>query len=138
MSNVAGQGGDFLVVAGPPAFIAEEFAISARTRAAVAGLLRREPIPQAFKVIAPQLGSAHPSGTGASVAVQTSEAGANSSTDPTTNQASSDIVTISGQVDVSRQLLDMSLPGIDTVVSAELGKALGAALENEVLNGPGS
>jgi hypothetical protein len=73
--------------------------------------------------------------SGASVAIQASENAAISETDPTTALASSNIATIAGQVDSSRQLWDLARPGFDEALSRELGAALGAAVDVELVAG---
>jgi HK97 family phage major capsid protein len=139
LNDGAGTGADFFLIHGVPAFIASEFAASAYAEATVAACLRQESIPDgAAAVEVPQLGTAVPSGTAATAAVQTTEGSSVSATDPGTGLANSPIVTVAGEVVLSRQLLEMSAGGgIDTVLAAELGHKIGAALDAEIVSGPG-
>jgi hypothetical protein len=45
---------------------------------------------------------------------------------------------VAGQVDVSRQLFDRALPDFDTVLVRDLGAALGAKVDEEIVNRSGS
>ncbi len=86
----------FIPAAGAPMFIAEEFAIAARGRAALAQALPQRPLPMAGDHIeVPRLSS------GAAVAVTVSENSTVQETDPQTGLASSNKALISGQVDVA-------------------------------------
>ena len=139
LSNAAGAGGEFFPAHGLPTYLAAEFATSAQNEAVVASVLRHEALPAGgMHLEVPQLGSSKPSGTAATVAIQTTEGSTPSSTDPSTALVSADIITVAGQNDVDRQLFDRALPGLDSVLARELGKALGAAIETEILNGPGT
>lgn len=67
------------------------------------------------------------------------ELGAVSETDPATSLASAPVVTIAGQVDISRQLLDRSNPRMsDVALAAELGNAVAERLDLQVVNGSGT
>lgn len=139
LSDSPGSGGEFFVPHGPPVFVASEFATSVFNQAVIARTLRQEPLPEAGLVVeAPRLGTANPSGTAATVAVQANQGDAASSTDPSTGLASSNIATIAGEVIVDRQVLDRAQPGLDVVLGRELGTALGAAIDLELVNGPAS
>jgi HK97 family phage prohead protease len=138
LSNTLGAGGEFVVIHGVPAFIADEFATSAHTAAVVAGELKQRPLPEAgLAVETPLLGTAVNSGTAATVAIQTAEGNADSNTDPGSALANAPVVTISGYVDVARQWFDRNLPGLDETIASELGKAIGEKLETEIIQGPG-
>jgi hypothetical protein len=73
--------------------------------------------------------------SGAGVAVQATENAAIQETDPTTALATASISTVAGQVDSSRQLWDFARPGYDQAPSADLGSALGAAVDVELVAG---
>jgi HK97 family phage major capsid protein len=129
LSTAAGTGGEF-VPPGAPAFIGVEFAAAARAQATLAAALPRRPLPDAgLKIEVPRIA------TGATVAVQASENAAVSETDPTTAMASSNLATIAGDVDMSRQLFERARPGMDEVLARDLGRALGAALDAQLVAG---
>jgi HK97 family phage major capsid protein len=111
----------FIAAAGAPMFIAEKFATAARARAALAAALPQVPLPQEGDHIEiPRLA------TGAAVAVVASENAVVQETDPTSALATSQKAMVSGQVDVSRQLLDFSRPGIDEVLALDLAPTRGS------------
>jgi hypothetical protein len=120
----------FVPAAGAPMFLAEQFATAARARAGLAAVLRQEPLPQQGDHIeAPRLT------TGAAVAVVPSENAVVQETDPASALASSNKALISGQVDVSRQLLEFSRPGIDEVLSLDLGNDTGLKIDQQLIAG---
>jgi hypothetical protein len=120
----------FIPAAGSPMFIAEMFATAARARAGLAAALPQQPLPQQGDHIElPRLA------TGAAVAVAASENSPVQETDPTSSLASSNKALISGQVDVSRLLLQFSRPGIDEVLSADLGADNGQKLDAQLISG---
>jgi hypothetical protein len=120
----------FIPAAGAPMFIAEQFAAAARARAGLAAALRQEPLPaQGDHIETPRLA------TGAAVAVVASENAAVQETDPTSALASSNKALVSGQVDVSRQLLEFSKPGIDSVLALDLGNDTGLKIDQQLISG---
>jgi hypothetical protein len=123
----------FVPAAGSPMFIAEMFATAARARAALAAALPQQPLPPTGDhVEVPRLA------TGAAVAVVASEGAVVQETDPTSALATSNKAMISGQVDVSRQLLAFSRPGIEQVLAADLGAATGLLLDQQLVAGTNS
>jgi HK97 family phage major capsid protein len=133
LTTTAGAGGEFVPAGGPPIFIAEEFARAARNASMLLSALRRRPLPEAgMKLDVPRLA------TGASAAVQNPELTAVSETDSTTAVVSSPLSTIAGLVDGSRQLFDRALPGLDLVIAAELGAAMGQQIDVAAIQGTGS
>jgi Phage capsid family len=77
--------------------------------------------------------------TGAAVAVQASQNSSVQETDLVEEMIDQPIATISGFEDVSVQLFDRSDPAIaDVVLAAELGRALGAELDRQILAGTGA
>jgi hypothetical protein len=70
--------------------------------------------------------------------VETAEGGAIQETDPTSTLAEVPTATIAGQLDLSRQLYDFSLPGSDEWVAAELGADYASKLEIQLISGTGS
>ena len=121
---------DIYAIAGP-AFVGELFATAARTKAALAGALRHEPLPKNLNVRVPNLQS------GASVGYQ-ANAQPLSSTDPQTADFTGQVATIAGYVDAAQQDLDMT-PGhlLDRAIATDLGAAFGAMLEQELFVGNG-
>lgn len=114
-----------------PTELADLFATAARAAGVLPGLLGTQPLPadSGMSVKIPRLKS------GASVAVDATENAALSDTDPVAAQVESPIVYISGQVELSRQVLDRARP--DDFLAQELGAALGAAVDTQILNGTG-
>lgn len=67
------------------------------------------------------------------VAVQ-ADNGAVSETDATFNTIAADVKTIAGMQDVSQQLVDRSVPGIDEVIFADLAGNYGVKFDTDVIN----
>jgi hypothetical protein len=123
----------FVPANGAPMFLAEMFAAAARARAGLAAALPQQPLPQAGDHIeTPRLL------TGSAVAVVPSENAVVQETDPTSALASSNKALISGQVDVSRQLLEFSRPGIDEVLALDLGNDTGLKIDQQLIAGSNS
>ena len=59
-------------------------------------------------------------------------------TDPTTGVTSVPVKTLAGQVDVSRQALDRSAPGLDEIIFADLRADYDMRLDLQILTGLGS
>jgi hypothetical protein len=76
--------------------------------------------------------------TGAAVAVQTAQNAAVTEVDPVTTSTAPPVGTVAGQVDMSRQLFEFSRPGMDAVISEDLGRAYGTALDAQIVNGSGT
>jgi hypothetical protein len=111
-------------------FIAEKFAVAARARAGLAQALPQVPLPdEGDHIEVPRLA------TGAAVAVAASENVTVQETDPTSALASSNKALVSGQVDVSRQLLEFSRPGIDGVLALDLGNDQGLKIDQQLIAG---
>jgi hypothetical protein len=73
--------------------------------------------------------------TGSAVAIQASQNAGVQETDPTTASNSSPVATVSGQVDMSRQVFEFSKPGLDEVITDDLSRALAANVDGEIING---
>jgi HK97 family phage major capsid protein len=70
---------------------------------------------------------------------QTAQNAALTASDPTVaNATQSDIATIAAVVNVSRQVVLRGGAGVDVLIAAELGGALAAEVERQVINGSGS
>jgi hypothetical protein len=129
LRDMSSSGNPFVPV-GVAVYVAQEFAVAARARASLFAALPQLPLPQyGLKVEVPRLTG------GGSVAVITSDNSTVTEVDPTTALASSGRAYISGDVDVSRQLLEFSRPGWDQVMSADLGRALGVAVDSQLVTG---
>lgn len=72
------------------------------------------------------------------MASQATENSAISSTDITTSIVTAPVITIAGLQDVSRQLVDRTLPGIDEVLALDLMAAYAAELDRQVIAGTGA
>jgi HK97 family phage major capsid protein len=132
MTTAAGSGVGLIPANGVPIDVASMFADLARAKAVLANELLQGELPPYGNTV--QVGRAS---TGAAVAVQSAEGGADSDSSEVTLFASSPLATISGKVDVSRQLIDRGI-NADREIAASLGAAYGAALEQQVINGSGS
>src|SRR5207249_973863 len=121
---------NFANVVGGPGFIAELFAVAARTKAVAAELLPRRPLPKDLTIRAPRISS----GSAVSPQIENQPI---TTTDPATAQVASNVAAIVGYVDVAQQDLDMGVDA-DRAIAADLGSALGAALEQQVLSGVGT
>ena len=132
LSTTSGAG---FVPANLPPSVAEKFATAARARSVLPTVLGSDPIPEGdgMTVTVPRIGS-----TGATVSSQSSENAAVSNTDPNTTGSSAPIAYVSGRVDEARQLFDRATPQFDQVLAAELGAALGAEVDRQLVNGSGS
>lgn len=76
--------------------------------------------------------------TGATTAVQASEAGAVNDNTPVTDDVTLTVSTIAGKVDMSRQAFDRSDPGLDVVLGQDLINSYNQQVDSEIINGPGS
>jgi len=73
---------------------------------------------------------------GSTTAIQSADNAAVSETDPTTAfTATSPVGTIAGQVDMSRQLFDLSRPGLDAVIAADLARDAATKTDVELVSG---
>jgi HK97 family phage major capsid protein len=127
LSATDGTGGDFL-----PAFALDSFIDVARSAAPLLNALPSVPLPPYSDTITlPKLD------TGASVAAQLAN-GNVSETDPTTSTVSIPVVTVAGQTDVARQVVERSYPGLDRALASDLAAAYSAEVERQIINGSGS
>lgn len=128
INSTDGTGGEFV----PPLWLQDEWIALAKAGRVTADALRKFPLPAGTDTIN------FPTVTGpASVATQ-ADGGAVSSTDLTTGSYSVGVKTVAGQQDLSQQLLDRSVPGIDVVIYEELTGRYAIALDQQVLAGSGS
>jgi hypothetical protein len=75
---------------------------------------------------------------GAAVAIQASQNSGAQETDPTTTNFAPPVGTIAGQIDLSRQLFDLSRPGMDEVIADDLGRDTGVKLDAQLVSGTGT
>jgi HK97 family phage major capsid protein len=128
INSTDGTGGEFV----PPLWAQEDWIALAKAGRAVADACRSMPLPAGTDSIN------FPSvATGATTATQT-DGGSVSSTDITTGSYSVGVKTIAGQQDLSQQLLDRSVPGIDQVIYEELYGRYAINLDTQVISGSGS
>lgn len=128
LTSTDGAGGEFV----PPIWISDQWVSLARYTRPVANSFTQLALPPAGDTVnLPRVA------TGSTVATQ-QDGGSVSSTDPTTDAVTANVVTIAGQVDLSRQSWERSAPGLDQVLSDDLGRAYHAKVEQQVVNGTGS
>jgi len=124
------SGGNPFIPAGAAVYVAEAFAVAARARASLFAALPQLPLPRyGLKVEVPRLTS------GSAVAVVSAENTPVTEVDPATALASSARAYIAGQVDASRQLIEMARPGFDQVLARDLGAALGTNVDSQLVTG---
>jgi HK97 family phage major capsid protein len=128
LNETAGTGGEFV----PPLWMQDEWIRLARAGRPFANAVNRRPLP-------PNTNSINfPSvSTGAATAAQ-ADGGAVQSTDPGTGSLSVAVKTIAGQVDLARQLLDRSVPGMDEVLFDDLARDYATKLDVQCINGSGA
>lgn len=116
-----------------PQYIADEAALIARAGRPVANAVRRLPLPaEGMSIIIPR------STTGVTAASQATENTAVSNTDEVWANVTAPVVTIAGQQDVSRQLLERGSAGVDQLIYADLAAAYSTELDRQVITGSGS
>jgi HK97 family phage major capsid protein len=116
-----------------PNFIAEEFATALRDRSVLQDVITIRPLPErGSKVDVPRFA------TGAAAGVQASEAAAPTQTDIDLDTVSASKVTITGRQTLSLQAFSFADESFDRALAADLGAAVGAVLDQQILNGSGS
>jgi HK97 family phage major capsid protein len=117
-----------------PSYIGEEFATALRARGVMPSLIRVRPLPDEGKTVdVPRVQS------GVSAGVQATEGvTAVSETDMDAELVSAAKVPISGQNDLSIQGYEFAGPEFDVALAAELGAAVAAALDSQIITGTGS
>lgn len=127
-SSGAGQAADFV----PPLYLQQDWIAIARAARPFADAVGHMPLPDNTNVIIfPKLA------VGTSVGTQQDNAAVVASSVSTGN-VQVPVITIAGQQDMSRQLLERSTPGFDVVINQDLTKAYHAAVDQQVLAGPGT
>jgi HK97 family phage major capsid protein len=124
LSNTDATGG-YLV---PPLYLQEEFVNLSRAGRVTANVIGSRPLPPNTDAVnVPRMTS------GTTVASQ-ADLGTVSSTDAVFDLISADVLTLAGQQDVSRQVVDRSIPGVDEVIFSDLARAYHFNLDTAVLN----
>jgi len=127
-NSTAGTGGEFDV----PLWLMDRFADSVSAHRPLGDLCNPLPLPDGVQSIhIPRIT------TGAILAPQ-SDGGAVASQDIVTTDASSNVVTIAGMMDVSQQLMDRSPAGFDAYAYVELMGDYATALETQLISGTGT
>ena len=117
----------------PPAFVVEGMQAGARPMRTVADAITAPLDDTGMSVIVPTVTA------GMTASSQTAQNAAYTTSDPAVGNATqSSIATIAASVNVSRQLVLRGGPGIDVLIAGELGGALAAEVERQVLNGSGA
>jgi HK97 family phage major capsid protein len=113
-----------------PGYLGELFNTAARAEASLAQALGLQPIPPGVKQIdIPRLD------TGASAAVPATEGANVSETDIDAASQAGKIGIIAGRSDLSIQAAEWMDPSFDAVIAKDLGKAIGAALDAQLIAG---
>jgi len=127
-TGVAGAAGDFV----PPLYLQQEWIGIAQAARPFADAVGHMDLPGNTNVIIfPRLA------TGAAVSSQTDNTIVVSQ-DVSTGNVQVPVITIAGQQDISRQLLERSTPGFDTVLYQELTAKYHAMIDQQALYGPGT
>lgn len=113
----------------PPIYLGDQWANLPRKGRPFANVIPTFPFPpDGLTVTIPKVSG------GATVAAQ-AQGGAVSSTDPTVTDVTHTLVTIAGQVDIARQAIERSFPGLDMVIFNDLMRAYDGELDRQLLNG---
>jgi hypothetical protein len=133
---------DFMRPSNVPEWIADAYGQAGRQVGRIADALIREPLEpgmvqdngsgQLVLAAIPRL-----SGGGA-VAIQATQNSAIQETDATTASYAAPVGTVAGQLDLSRQLFDLSQPGLDRGIATDLGRASGVLLDSQIVSGSGA
>jgi HK97 family phage major capsid protein len=128
LSSTDGQGGNFVA----PLYLQDDWIALARAGRPYANAVRRLALP-------PNTDSINiPKVTGGTATATQSDNAAVQQTDMTDALVTVPVRTIAGQQDVSRQLFERSLPGIDQVLFMDLTADYATKLDVQTLNGNGN
>lgn len=117
--------GGYLV---PPLWLQDEFVTLARAGRVTIDAIGPRQLPEKTDSInLPRMS------TGTAVADQSDNSGVQE-TDAAFDTIAGAVKTIAGMQDVSQQLVDRSIPGVDSVIFADLAKAYGVSIDTAVLN----
>lgn len=127
-STATGLGGEFAA----PLWLVDKFASASRAGRPLADLVTSMFLPRGVSSIhTPRMSTGSATG-------QVSDLGAVPEQDLVTTDASSNVVTIAGELDVSQQLLEQSPQGFDTYAYLDLTRAYNRSLEVQCLSGTGT
>lgn len=128
--NVAGQGGEFV----PPLWAESLYIPYLRAGRVLANRVNQQgPVPPGYNVInIPKIT------LGGLTGIQTAQGAGVTSQDPTTSAIAANVNTISGQVDISLQLLEQSPLAMDGVVFNDLSASYDQQLDLQVYSGSGT
>lgn len=129
LSRVDGAGGDFV----PPLWLMDEYAALARAGRPFLELVRTIPLPAGTDTINIPLITG-----GSTVAAQTADNAAVSSTDMTTSFATAPVRTLAGQQDIALQFMEQSPMPFDEIVFADLLADYNAKVDTQGLSGAGT
>ena len=128
LTSTDGAGGEFV----PPTYMQADFLELARAGRPFANAVMGANLPpNTDSLNIPKLS------TGTATAAQ-SDGGAVQETDAQTGNVSVPVRTVAGQQDVSRQLFDRSIPGVDQVLLADLASDYATKLDVQTLTGDGN
>ena len=129
MSSSTGAGGDFL----PPIYFGELYAEFKRAKRVTSALVWNRVLPpMGTTITVPRVTG------GATTAAQTADNASTSNTDETTGLLTIPVCTVAGYVDVSRQILERSEPGMDEIIAQDLIGSYGKQVNTYVVNGSGA
>ena len=117
----------------PPLYLSEQYAEYARAGRPIANACARLPLPpHGQSVVIPRIT------TGTATAVQANENDGVQETNMDDTTLTVPVVTIAGQQDVSRQLIERGSPEMDQVIFGDLAADYAAKLDAQVIAGTGS
>jgi HK97 family phage major capsid protein len=117
----------------PPTYLSEQYVELARAGRPIANACARFPLPpHGQSVVIPRIT------TGTATAVQTAENAGVQETNMDDTTLTVPVVTIAGQQDISRQLLERGSPEMDQVIFGDLAADYAAKLDAQVIAGTGS
>lgn len=125
-----GTGGEF----SPPLWLIEQFKTASRAGRTFADLLPTQVLPDGVQSVhVPKIGG------GFVDDIQPAQGDVDPSADITTTDVStSQVVTISGDADVSQQLMDLTPIGFDRAAYLDMARDYNAKLDNSLINGSGN
>jgi HK97 family phage major capsid protein len=118
----------------PPIYLGQLWAAKERAGRPFANALGAQPLPTStgVTITLPKLT------TGTATAVQANDLDSVQETDAVSSTITTPMVTIAGQQDMSRQLLERSDPGMDMVIFSDLMGAYDTSLDTQLLSGSGT
>ncbi len=117
----------------PPTYLSEQYAEYARAGRPIANVCARFPLPpHGQSVVVPRIT------TGTATAVQTAENAPVQETNMDDTTLTVPVVTIAGQQDISRQLIERGSPEMDRVIFGDLAADYAAKLDAQVIAGTGN